>query len=166
MPHPPHYAVFQRGGARHRNMHQKHLRGEQRPRLAHLQRGRQMITWQNPHQRGKAFLFKNTRSDRHIQLKCHSPSSSRKSIRRTMSGDLAGRTPNTLDPVPAEETGVDRGPAPDCPSAEGSEDMSVTNSEVENVMNHWCRRAVLPDPRFSKEAFSAFSLADAYIRAA
>ena len=83
-----------------------------------------------------------------------------------MSGDPASRTPNTQDPVPAEEMGVDRGAAPDCPSAEGSEDMSVTNSEVESTMNHRRRRAVLRDPRFSKEAFSAFSTADAYIRAA
>ena len=58
------------------------------------------------------------------------------------------------------------GVTPDCPSAEGSEDMSITNSEVESAMNHRHRRAILRDPRFSKEAFSAFSSADAYIRAA
>ena len=56
--------------------------------------------------------------------------------------------------------------APDCPSAEGSEDMSVTNSEVESAMNHWRRRAILRNPHFSKEALGAFSSADAYIRAA
>ena len=59
-----------------------------------------------------------------------------------MSGDPASRTPNSQDSVPAEETVPDMGVAPDCPSAEGSEDMSVTNSEVESAMNHW-RRAVL-----------------------
>ena len=53
-----------------------------------------------------------------------------------------------------------------CPSAEGSEDMSVTNSEVESAMNHQRCRAVLRDPKFSGEAFNAFSSADAYIRAA
>ena len=33
-------------------------------------------------------------------------------------------------------------------------------------MNHRRRRATLRDPGFPKEAFDAFSLADAYIRAA
>ena len=42
--------------------------------------------------------------------------------------------------------------------------MSVTNSEVESAMNHHHRRAALRDPGFSKEAFDAFSSADAYIR--
>ena len=54
----------------------------------------------------------------------------------------------------------------DCPSAEGSEDMSVTNSEVESAMNHRRCRAVLRDPKFSEEAFNAFSSADASIRTA
>ena len=85
-----------------------------------------------------------------------------------MSGDPASYTPNSRDPAPApaEETGADMGVTLDCPSAEGSEDMSVTNSEVESAMNHPRRRAVLRDPRFSKEMFNAFSSADAYIRAA
>ena len=47
-----------------------------------------------------------------------------------------------------------------------SEDMSVTNSEVESAMNHRRRRAVLRDLGFSKDAFDAFSSADAYIRTA
>ena len=55
---------------------------------------------------------------------------------------------------------------PDCPYAEGSDDVSVTNSEVESAMNHRRRRAALCDPGFTKEAFNAFSYADAYIRAA
>ena len=53
----------------------------------------------------------------------------------------------------------------DCPSAEGSENMSVTNSEVESAMNHRRCRAVLRDPKFLEEAFDAFSSGDAYIRA-
>ena len=44
--------------------------------------------------------------------------------------------------------------------------MPITNSEVESAMNHRRRRAALRDPGFTKEAFNAFSLADAYIRAA
>ena len=83
-----------------------------------------------------------------------------------MSGDPTRRTPSSQDSVPAEEMGPYIGVTPDCPSAEGSENMSVTNSEVESAMNHRRQRVVLRDPRFSKEAFSAFSSADAYIRAA
>ena len=56
--------------------------------------------------------------------------------------------------------------APNCPSAEDSIDMSVTKFEVESAMNHRRRRAVHRDPGFSKEAFDAFSSADAYIQAA
>ena len=55
---------------------------------------------------------------------------------------------------------------PDCPSAEESDDVSGTNSEVESAMNHLCRRAALCDPDFSEEAFNAFNSGDAYIRAA
>ena len=83
-----------------------------------------------------------------------------------MSGGPGSNTPSSQDPAPAEGVGADMGVTPDCPSAEGSEDMSVTNSEVESAMNHRRRRAVLRDPYFSEEAFNAFSSADAYIRAA
>ena len=58
------------------------------------------------------------------------------------------------------------GTTPDCPLAKGSEDMYVTDSEVESAMNHRRCRSVLRDPKFSGEAFNAFSSADAYIRAA
>ena len=83
-----------------------------------------------------------------------------------MSRDPAGRTPSNRDLDPTEEAGATVGTMPDSSSAEGSEDMSVTNSEVESAMNHRRCRAVLRDPKFSGEAFNAFSLADAYIRAA
>ena len=83
-----------------------------------------------------------------------------------MSGGPGSNSPDSQDPAPAEGTGADMGVTPDCPSAEGSENMSVTNSEVESAMNHRRWRAILRDPRCSKEAFDAFSSADAYIRAA
>ena len=83
-----------------------------------------------------------------------------------MSGDPAGRTPSNRDLDPTGEAGAAVGTTSDCPSAEGSEDMSVTNSEVESAMNYRRCRAVLRDPKFSEEAFNAFSTADAYIRAA
>ena len=81
-------------------------------------------------------------------------------------GDSVGGAPNNRDLDPIGETGAGAGTTPDCPSAEGSENMSVTNSEVESSMNHQRCRAVLRDPEFSEEAFNAFSSADAYIRTA
>ena len=90
----------------------------------------------------------------------------RKKVRRTISGGPTGRAPNNHDLDPARETGADVRTKPDCPSAEGSDNMSVTNSEVESAMNHRRCRAVLRDPKFSDKAFNAFSSGDAYIRAA
>ena len=83
-----------------------------------------------------------------------------------MSGGPADRAPRNQDLDPIGETGADVGTKPDCPSAEGSDNMSVTNSEVESAMNHRRCKAVLRDPKFSDEAFNAFSSGDAYIRAA
>ena len=83
-----------------------------------------------------------------------------------MSGGPAGDTPNSQVPDPVVTTRDDAGVSPDCPLAEDSDDVSVTNLEVESVMNHRRRRAALCNPGFTKEAFNAFSSADAYIRAA
>ena len=83
-----------------------------------------------------------------------------------MPRDSTGRTPPNRDLDPTGEVGASMGTTPDCPSDESSEDISVTNSEVESAMNHRRRRAVLRDGIFSEEAFNAFSSADAYIRAA
>ena len=85
---------------------------------------------------------------------------------RTISGGSSGRTPPSRDPNPAVKTGAETGVTPDCPPAEDSDDVSVTNSEVESAMNHRRRRAILQDPGFSEEAFNAFNSVDAYIRAA
>ena len=75
----------------------------------------------------------------------------------------AGHTSRSQDSNPAMKMGADTGVMPDCPPAEDSDDVSVTNSEVESAMNHRRRRAVLRDPSFSEESFNAFSSADAYI---
>ena len=83
-----------------------------------------------------------------------------------MSGGLAGHTPPSRDSNPAVKTGAKTGVTPDCPPAEDSDDVSVTNTGVESAMNHRRRKAVLQDPGYFKEAFNAFSSADAYIRAA
>ena len=83
-----------------------------------------------------------------------------------MSGDPTVRASTSQVPDPALKARADMGVMPDCPSAEESDEVSVTNSEVESAMNHRRRRAALRDPGFTKEAFNAFSSADAYIRAA
>ena len=82
---------------------------------------------------------------------------------RTISGGPAGHTSHSQDPDPAVKTGADTGIMPDCPPAKDSDDVSVTNSEVESAMNHRRRRAILQDPGFSEESFNTFNSADAYI---
>ena len=74
-----------------------------------------------------------------------------------MSGDPAGHASTSQIPDPVSRTGADAEVTPDCPSAEESDDVSVTNSEVESTMNHRRRRAALRDPGFTKEAFNAFT---------
>ena len=85
---------------------------------------------------------------------------------RTISGGSSGRASHSQDSNPAVKMGADVGATLDYPPAEDSDDVSVTNSEVESAMNHRRRRAVLRDPSFSEESFNAFNSADAYIRAA
>ena len=87
-------------------------------------------------------------------------------MRRTIFGGSSGHTSRSQDSNPATKTGADAEAKQDCPPAEDSDDVSVTNSEVESVMNHRCSRAILQDPGFLEESFNAFSSADAYIRAA
>ena len=82
-----------------------------------------------------------------------------------MSADPAGHASTSQISDPVSRTEADVGVTLDCPSAKDSDDVSVTNSEVESAMNHRRRRAALRDPGFTKEAFNAFSSADAYIRA-
>ena len=90
----------------------------------------------------------------------------RKSVRRTVSEDLAGHATTNPTPDPTSMARVDTGAMPDCPLFEDSDNVSVTNSEVESAMNHRCRRAAMRDPTFTEEAYNAFISADAYIRAA
>ena len=80
-----------------------------------------------------------------------------------MSGDLTGRAPTSQVPELVLNARADMGVTPDCPSAEESDDVSITNSKVESAMNHRRRRATLQDPNFSEEEFNAFNSGDAYI---
>ena len=52
------------------------------------------------------------------------------------------------------------------PPQEDSDDVLVTNSEVESVMNHCRLKEAMCAPAFSKQEFAALSSVDAYIRAA
>lgn len=61
--------------------------------------------------------------------------------------------------VNAEENAADQPP-------EDSGDVSVTNSEVESVMNHRRRKGTLRQAAFSEQEFNAFSSVDAYLGAA
>ena len=83
----------------------------------------------------------------------------------TAFGDLAGHAQTDPAPEPATRTGRDAGAMPDCHLPEDSENVSVTNSEVESAMGHRRRRAAMRDPHITEEAFNALSSADAYIRA-
>ena len=83
-----------------------------------------------------------------------------------MSRDPTGRASTNQVPDPASRVGADTGVTPDYPPSEDSDNVSVTNTEVESDMNHRRRRAALHEPSITKEAFNAFSAADAYIRAA
>ena len=49
---------------------------------------------------------------------------------------------------------------------EDSEDVSITNSEVESAMNHQRRKEALRHQAFSDQEFNALSSVDAYIGAA
>ena len=80
-----------------------------------------------------------------------------------MSEGPSSRTPINQVPDPASRVGADTGVTPVFPSSEDSDNVSITNSEVESAMNHQRRRAALRDPGFTEEAFNAFSSTDAYI---
>ena len=90
----------------------------------------------------------------------------RKNARRTMCGEPAGHASTSRIPEPDSGAKANVGTMPDGPPTEDADRMSAMKSEVESAMNHRRRRAVLRDPNFSEEAFNAFNLGDAYIRAA
>lgn len=89
----------------------------------------------------------------------------RKSIRQTISGDLAGHASTNPAPDPVIRTRVDTEKMTDCHLQEDSDNVSVTNSEVESAMNHRRRKEAMRDPSFTEEAFNASALRT-YIRAA
>ena len=52
------------------------------------------------------------------------------------------------------------------PPQEDSDDILVTNSEVESVMNHHRLKEAMRAPAFSEQEFAALTSVDAYFRAA
>ena len=52
---------------------------------------------------------------------------------------------------------------PILPPQEDSDDVTVTNSEVESVMNHRRLKEAMRAPALSEQEFTTLSLKDAYI---
>jgi len=67
-----------------------------------------------------------------------------------MSEGPAGHTPNSQVPDPVLKMGADTGVKPDCPLAEDSDDVSVTNLKVESVMNHRAGGPLFATPALQK----------------
>ena len=72
----------------------------------------------------------------------------------------------STDPVPDSSTRMQADAMPVPPPQEDSDDVPVTNSEVEIVMNHRRLKEAMRAPSFSKQEFAALSSIDAYTRAA
>ena len=83
-----------------------------------------------------------------------------------MSGEAADHASTSRAPGPTSSEEADIGAMPHSPPTEDTDMLSTTNLEVESAMHHRRRRAVLRNNIFSEEAFNAFNLGDAYIRAA
>ena len=92
--------------------------------------------------------------------------SGRNRSNRTISRDPTNRASTSQVLKPSSRAEADTGPEPCSSPIEDADMCSAMNSEVESAMNHRRRRAVLWNNIFSEEAFNAFNLADAYIRAA
>ena len=111
----------------------------------------------------RAILFPGFIPSRHTNARALF---SKKSARRTISGEVANRASTSEAPKPGPEAEANTRRAPDTPPTEDADRLSSTNSEVESAMNHRRRRTVLRDACFSQEALDAFNSGDAYLRAA
>ncbi|XBJ00764.1 hypothetical protein VPH35_020580 [Triticum aestivum] len=99
-------------------------------------------------------------------VRTETPAQRKKNARQTISAEVANHASTSQAPRPDPEAEANTRRAPDAPPTEDADRLSATNSEVESAMNHRRRRAVLCDACFSQEAFDAFNLGDAYLRAA
>ena len=83
-----------------------------------------------------------------------------------MSKVLASRSSANPTPGSSTKTRANTDAAPTHPPHEDSDDVSVTNSEVESVMNHRPLKETMRAPVFTEQESSALGSVDAYIRAA
>ena len=72
----------------------------------------------------------------------------------------------SANPAPDSSTRTRVYAVPDPPPHEDSDDISVTNSEVESAMNHQRLKEAMRAPVFTEQEFTALSSVDASIRAA
>ena len=72
----------------------------------------------------------------------------------------------SANPAPDSSTRMRADTMPAPPLQEDSDDVSVTNYEVESVMNHRRLKEAMHAPVFTEHEFTALSSVDAYIRAA
>ena len=91
---------------------------------------------------------------------------SRKSARRTVSGEVANQASASHAPTHGPGGEANTRHELDAPPTEDADRVSATRSEVESAMNNRRRRTVLRDACFSPEALSAFDVGDAHLRAA
>ena len=91
---------------------------------------------------------------------------SRKSARRTVSGEVANQASASHAPTHGPEGEANTRHESDAPPTEDADRLSATRSEVESAMNHRRRRTVLRDACFSPEALNAFDAGNAHLRAA
>ena len=90
------------------------------------------------------------------------------SLRRSTRQTVGKRPVSQIatNPVPNSPIRTRANAAPVPPPQVDSDDVSVTNSEVESVMNHRCLKEAMRTPALSEQEFTALNSTDAYIRAA
>ena len=82
-------------------------------------------------------------------------------MRQTVAKRPSGRM--SANPAPDSSTRTRVDAVPDPPPHEDSDDVSITNSEVETVMNHRRLKEAMRALAFSEQEFTALSSLDAYI---
>ena len=72
----------------------------------------------------------------------------------------------STNPMPDSSTRTQADATPIPPPQEDSDDVSVTNSKVESMMNHHRLKEAIRAPALSGQEFTTLNSTDAYIRAA
>ena len=82
-------------------------------------------------------------------------------MRQTVGKRPISQMSTNLVPDSSARTQADATPV--SPPQEDSDDVSVTNSEVESMMNHRRLKEAMWAPAFSEQEFTALSSVDAYL---